>query len=291
MNGEPARSTYVDALWQSFFSRSLYLDVARHWRGLGFLYLLLIVVLGWLPDLAKLQMGVQTLHGESAESFIRQIPVIDIRDGTATADVETPYFIKNPKNGKVLAIIDFSGQYTTLDNTSAVVLLTRHEVVTRRSGREVRTYSLAVGSNLALTKCACAMVASHRDLVRGADHAFRGCLCFCVPHMPGIVLCWSGHGFREWVSREAWFQFAVAHRLRCPDSRDYALRADGFVARLAPVSAPIALVDPHRHHGLVRQFRCQGVCDGSGGTTVSAGDVDGKVATPRVTRLRVPESA
>ena len=143
MNGEPARSTYVDALWQSFFSRSLYLDVARHWRGLGFLYLLLIVVLGWLPDLAKLQMGVQTLHGESAESFIRQIPVIDIRDGTATANVETPYFIKNPKNGKVLAIIDFSGQYTTLDNTSAVVLLTRHEVVTRRSGREVRAYSLA----------------------------------------------------------------------------------------------------------------------------------------------------
>jgi hypothetical protein len=53
MNAESRRFTYLDALWQSFFSHSLYLDVASRWRGVGFLYLLFIVILGWVPDLAK----------------------------------------------------------------------------------------------------------------------------------------------------------------------------------------------------------------------------------------------
>ena len=122
---------------------SLYVDVAKRWRGVGFLYLLLIVIISWLPDLAKMQISFQQLRGEPAESFIRQVPAISITDGVASADVETPYFIKDPKDGKVLGIIDFTGQYTNLENTSAVVLLTRKEVITKQSGRETRTYSLS----------------------------------------------------------------------------------------------------------------------------------------------------
>jgi hypothetical protein len=143
MNTEPKRFTYFDALWQSFFSRSLYIDVAKRWRGVGFLYLLLIVMICWLPDLAKMQISFQQLRGDAVEGLIRQVPAITITDGVASADVETPYFIKDPKDGKVLGIIDFTGQYTNLENTSAVVLLTRKEVATKQSGRETRTYNLS----------------------------------------------------------------------------------------------------------------------------------------------------
>jgi len=143
MNSEPKRFTYFDALWQSFFSRSLYLDVAKRWRGVGFLYLLLIVIISWLPDLAKMQISFQQLRGGAAEGLIRQVPAISITDGVASADVETPYFIKDPKDGKVLAIIDFTGQYTNLENTSAVVLLTRQEVIGKKSEKETRIYSLS----------------------------------------------------------------------------------------------------------------------------------------------------
>jgi len=143
MNTEPKRFTYFDALWQSFFSRSLYIDVAKRWGGVGFLYLLLIVVIGWLPDLVKMQIGVQDFRGEAVEGLIRQVPAINITDGVASANVETPYCIKDPKDGKVLAIIDFTGQYTNLENTTAAALLTRKEAVLKQSGRETRTYNLS----------------------------------------------------------------------------------------------------------------------------------------------------
>jgi hypothetical protein len=143
MDTEPKRFTFFDALWQSFFSPSLYVDVAKRWRGVGFLYLLLIVIISWLPDLAKTQISFQKLRGDAAKSFIRQVPVISITDGVASANVETPYFIKDPKKGKVWAIIDFTGQYTNLENTSAVLLLTRKQVIGKQFGMVTRTYSLS----------------------------------------------------------------------------------------------------------------------------------------------------
>ena len=143
MDAEPKRFNYIDALWQSFFSPLLYVDVAKRWRGVGFVYLLLIVVISWAPDLAKLHIDLQAWRGEAGEAYIRQIPAITITKGVASADVETPCFIKDPKDGKVLGIIDFTGQYTSLENTSAVVLLNRKEVTSKQSGNEVRTYSLS----------------------------------------------------------------------------------------------------------------------------------------------------
>jgi hypothetical protein len=112
MDVEPKRFTYFDALWQSFFSRSLYIDVAKRWGGVGFLYLLFIVIIGLLPSTAKLQIGLQQIRGDEAEGILRQIPEITITDGVASTNVETPQFIKDPHNGKVLAIIDFTGRYT-----------------------------------------------------------------------------------------------------------------------------------------------------------------------------------
>jgi hypothetical protein len=143
MDGESKRFSYIDALWQSFFSRALYADVAQRWRGLGFLYLLFIVVLGWVPSLVKMQVAMEHARSGSSEALIRQVPAITITDGTASADVETPYFIKDPSDGKILAIIDFTGQYTSLEGTSAALLLTRHNLVTKQSGQEIRSYDLS----------------------------------------------------------------------------------------------------------------------------------------------------
>jgi hypothetical protein len=140
---EPKGFTYFDALWQSFFSPALYVDVAKRWQGIGFLYLLLIVAMSWVPDLVKMQIGLEEWHRNAAEALIRQVPAISITDGVASANVDTPYFIKNPKDGTVLAIIDFTGQNTNLENTAARVLLTRKELTIKHSSRETRTYSLS----------------------------------------------------------------------------------------------------------------------------------------------------
>ena len=150
MDRDPRGFTYVDALWQSFFSPALYVDVARRWQGIGFLYLLLIVTISWLPDLVKMQASLQEWNRTAAEGLIRQVPAIDISDGAASADVDTPYFIKDPKDGKVLAIIDFTKHYRNLENTSAVVLLTRKHLVLKRSRWEARTYNLSAVKHFAI---------------------------------------------------------------------------------------------------------------------------------------------
>lgn len=152
MNTEPKQFNYFDALWQSFFSRSLYVDVVERWHGVGLLYLLLIVMISWAPDLVKMQVGLQNFQGEEVEGLIRQLPAIKITDGVASADVETPYFIKDPKSGEVLAIIDFTGKYTNLENTPAKLLLTSKELVSRKSEGETRVNSLAGVKDFAITR-------------------------------------------------------------------------------------------------------------------------------------------
>jgi hypothetical protein len=135
------RYSVLDALVLSFYSQPLYQDVAKNWRGTGFAYLLLLLAVCWVPEMAKLQIGFSNyVRGEGAQ-LVRQIPAINVTDGEVTTDVATPYFIKDPEKGKVLAIIDLTGQYTSLEDTPADLLLTKHQVFTRNN-YEVRTYDL-----------------------------------------------------------------------------------------------------------------------------------------------------
>ncbi len=131
-----------DALVLSFYSRPFYRDVATHWRGTGFAYLLLLLALCWVPEMAKTQVGLtKWVRGEGTQ-LVKQIPPITISDGAASTEVTTPYFIKDPEKGQVLAIIDLTGKYNSLEDTPAKMLLTKHELFTRNSASEIRTYNL-----------------------------------------------------------------------------------------------------------------------------------------------------
>ncbi|MDB2414938.1 DUF1189 domain-containing protein [Rickettsiales bacterium] len=70
-----------------------------------------------------------------------QIPKITIIKGTASIPDEQPYFIKDPINGKNIAIFDSTGQYQSLENTDAFVLITQSRLIIRESNsREKVTY-------------------------------------------------------------------------------------------------------------------------------------------------------
>lgn len=131
----------LNALGLSFYSKPLYQDVARNWRGTGFAYLLLLLALCWVPEMINIQMQFADYVNGDASLLVKQIPPINIADGEVTTDVQTPYFIKDPEKGKVLAIIDLTGQYTSLDNSPADLLLTKQQVFTRNN-YEIRTYDL-----------------------------------------------------------------------------------------------------------------------------------------------------
>jgi hypothetical protein len=132
------------ALWMAFYSKALYRDVARHWPGVGFLYLLLLLALAWLPEIAQLHISLGRSLEKLSEPIVQQIPEITIREGKATVNPPGPHIIKDPEEGKELVIIDTSGQRTSLEGTDAMVLITETQLFLKNEGRgETRIYDLA----------------------------------------------------------------------------------------------------------------------------------------------------
>ncbi len=127
----------------SFYSRPLYQDVGKNWRGAAFLYLLLLVGLCWLPVMVQMQVDVAHFVEEGAMGFVQQVPRISISDGVVSTDVETPYYIRDPETGRPLIIIDLTGEFTSLEGTEAKALITTKQLVMQRNERETRIYDLS----------------------------------------------------------------------------------------------------------------------------------------------------
>jgi hypothetical protein len=127
----------------SFFSKSLYRDVAKHWSGTGLLYLFIVLALVWIPTIIKGQLAISTWMDGDSKEITKQIPAITISKGQVSTDVTTPYFIKDPKTGADIAIIDTTGTYDTLENTEAKLLLTKSKLITVKSATETQTYNLS----------------------------------------------------------------------------------------------------------------------------------------------------
>src|SRR5688572_7259364 len=136
------RYSIFQAIFLSFFSSSLYRDVARRWRGIGFGYLLLVLALVWILTIIKMQMSLAPFVNREGMDFARQVPKITVSNGQVSTDVATPYFIKD-HDGEDFMIIDTSGEYESLDSTSAKVLLTKSKLIMKRNETETRTYDLA----------------------------------------------------------------------------------------------------------------------------------------------------
>lgn len=127
----------------SFFSKSLYRDVGKHWRGTGLLYLFLVLALVWIPTIVKGHLATSRWVDSDSKEITKQIPAVTISKGQVSTDVTTPYYIKDPKTGKDIALIDTTGTYTSLENTEAKLLLTKTKLIVSKSATETQTYDLS----------------------------------------------------------------------------------------------------------------------------------------------------
>lgn len=127
----------------SFFSKKLYADIAQNWKGVNFLYLLLLLALCWIPAMIKIHLDAADFVNNEAPALVNQVPEITITDGKVSIEEEQPYYIKTPDSGKVLAIIDTTGQITSLDDTEAFCLLTGDKVIVKSSEFKKEAYDLS----------------------------------------------------------------------------------------------------------------------------------------------------
>lgn len=134
----------------SFFSKRLYRDVGRNWKGSNFSYLFLLLAICWIPPTFKLrQEMVQSLDSNQVK-LINQLPDIHIQNGQVSIDQNQPYHIT--RNGETVAIIDTTGSMNYIADENVMALLTENELIIRRGKNQFNTLDLSQVSEFHLNK-------------------------------------------------------------------------------------------------------------------------------------------
>ncbi|MFB0524549.1 MAG: DUF1189 domain-containing protein [Phycisphaerae bacterium] len=136
----------------SFYSRELYRDVGWNWRGVCFGYLLLLLVICSALSMFAVHRALSNFVDKEVPPLIDQVPRITITDGQVSIDEPQPYYIKAPDSNDVLVVVDTTGTIQSLDDTKAIVLLTKTKVTWRQGKMETRTFDLTQVKHFVLDK-------------------------------------------------------------------------------------------------------------------------------------------
>jgi hypothetical protein len=146
---------FLQALVMSFYSRDLYRDVAKNWGGNAFIYLLLLLALCWIPLTIATQMALNVaMYSKDAtpiDTFVAQIPVLTLKkDGTLSTPENKPYLIYTPNPKKLVAVVDTTGQYTTIENQPFDVLVTKTSYIGRKDDGTIEIHQVPKGTDYVL---------------------------------------------------------------------------------------------------------------------------------------------
>lgn len=121
---------YWQALIHSFYSADLYVDVGKRWKGIGLLYLLLVMGLLTIPFATKITVLFTQTFEKDLIQPLRQLPLLYVQNGKISVDQPTPVFIKNEKNEDMI-IIDTSGKINDFSNAypKLSILITGNKIM------------------------------------------------------------------------------------------------------------------------------------------------------------------
>ena len=127
----------------SFFSKKLYIDVGRNWKGVNFSYLLLLLAICWIPAMIRVHVDFADFVNNETPALVNQVPEITITDGQVSIEETQPYYIKDPDSDEPLAIIDTTGQVESLEGSDAGCLLTKTKIMWKKNEFETQTVDLS----------------------------------------------------------------------------------------------------------------------------------------------------
>lgn len=121
--------SYWQALYLAFYSKRLYIDVAKRWRGFGLLYLILLIAIATIPLSIRLIMNFNDYFNQQLFYPIEKMPPIFVQNGQVKFDKPMPYFVKNDAQ-EVIVIIDTTGQIEQIDNRypHLAILMTKDKI-------------------------------------------------------------------------------------------------------------------------------------------------------------------
>lgn len=144
--------TWWQAFWLSFFSRQLYQSVARQWHGIGSLYLLILSALVVMPVTLEIRDGYLSFIEEDLPLYLDELPELTIQDGYASTPEDRPYIINEKGTTDPFIVIDTSGEFTSLEQTSAPVLITNDRLYIRKSDIETRSFDFSTFTDMTIDR-------------------------------------------------------------------------------------------------------------------------------------------
>lgn len=129
---------FLQALYMSFYSRNLYRDVFANWRGEVVLYLFFVLFLCWVVLMIFIQPAINLFAANISSQYATQLPPMKIVNGVINTPEKKPYTIKDPDSNKIIAIIDTSGKYQTIENAPADILVTSNQIIYKENANEIK---------------------------------------------------------------------------------------------------------------------------------------------------------
>lgn len=140
----------IRSLFMSFFSKKLYRDVAVNWGGKALLYLFIVLGLSWGWTTYQAQKTIADIYTKKLSAILPQIPVLTITNGKISTPESRPYEITLPDSNAILAIVDTSGRYNSLDDVKSAILVTEDKIMLRQTETEGKTVTLPNNANAAI---------------------------------------------------------------------------------------------------------------------------------------------
>ncbi len=137
------RYSIIHPLVMSFFSKSLYRDIAANWRGLCLTYLLIVLTLNLIPDMVRLHERIADFLADEVPGVVHQVPTITISEGTASVNVPVPYIIHAPWSKLPFAVIDTSDGAAAPTDLKATIMLTRTKLTVKGDASDIHAFDFS----------------------------------------------------------------------------------------------------------------------------------------------------
>ena len=124
-------------IWQApvyaFFSTQFYRELGATAKGVGFVYLLVLLSFASAVTPIKEFVSFQSLLIGRGEEICDQLPEISIDGGKLSINLPSPCYVSNPQNNENFLAFDTSGQSSTPSDLNVPVLVTADKIILHTS--------------------------------------------------------------------------------------------------------------------------------------------------------------
>lgn len=131
---------FFEEIWKAISEFRFYKDVKNFpvWKSIKYILSFILVISFILT--VRYSYGLGKGLNIAVEWMKKNLPVIEIQNGTVNVDVEQPYTISKDD---MVVVIDTTGKTTSLDGYKSGILLLKDKVLYKESAAKTEIYSLA----------------------------------------------------------------------------------------------------------------------------------------------------